>query len=181
MRYPRARINNSAREQTRLALCGRDLRTDQPAPLTDSGGEHGNVTIDRRRAAPEPRLIKVLVVDDEAEIVFGAVRRLQAAGFSTLTANEGLAGVKCAHEQHPDLILLDMRMPTWDGLQVLSELRASEDTRNIPVVMLSASLGDRQRSLQAGARLFLSKPYDGTMLIDAVQRVIQEAVLENAG
>ncbi len=134
-------------------------------------------------SAVDPRLVcpKVLVIDDEVEIVDGAVLRLHAAGLKTITANEGVSGLRCAREHQPDLILLDMRMPQLDGLHVLQELRGSVETRHIPVIMLSASLGDRQRSLHAGARLFLAKPYDGSLLIDAVQQVITEARTGTSG
>jgi DNA-binding response OmpR family regulator len=121
-----------------------------------------------------PDKARVLIIDDDPEIVTGAVIRLQAAGFETQVATEGIGGVTLAHQCLPDVILLDMRMPTWDGMRVLSELQAMPDTAQIPVLMLSASLGDRQRSLRAGARLFLSKPYDGAALVKAISLVIEE-------
>jgi DNA-binding response OmpR family regulator len=117
---------------------------------------------------------RVLIIDDDPEIVAGVVIRLQAAGCETQVASEGIGGVALAHQCLPDVILLDMRMPTWDGMRVLSELQATPDTSQIPVLMLSASLGDRQRSLHAGARLFLSKPYDGAALVKAISLVIEE-------
>jgi len=118
---------------------------------------------------------RVLIIDDDHEIVGGVVIRLRAAGYETQVASEGVGGVALARQSLPDIILLDMRMPTWDGMRVLRELQTTPDTAQIPVVMLSASLGDRQRSLRAGARLFLSKPYDGAALVKAMSLVIEEA------
>jgi len=117
---------------------------------------------------------RVLIIDDDQEIVAGVVIRLRAAGFETQVASEGIGGVALAHKSPPDVILLDMRMPEWDGMRVLSELQSTPDTAHIPVIMLSASLGDRQRSLRAGARLFLSKPYDGSALVKSMSLVIEE-------
>jgi DNA-binding response OmpR family regulator len=119
--------------------------------------------------------VRVLIIDDDQEIVAGVVIRLQAAGYETQVASDGVGGVTLARQYLPDMILLDMRMPTWDGMRVLSELQATPDTAHIPVVMLSASLGDRQRSLRAGARLFLSKPYDGAALVKTMSLVMEEA------
>jgi DNA-binding response OmpR family regulator len=119
--------------------------------------------------------VRALIIDDDQEIGQGVVIRLQAAGFETQVASDGVGGVTVARQFLPDVILLDMRMPTWDGMRVLSELQATPDTAQIPVVMLSASLGDRQRSLRAGARLFLSKPYDGGALVKAMSLVIEES------
>ena len=118
---------------------------------------------------------QVLVVDDDQDIARGTDLRLRAAGYSTLCAHSGERGLSLAAKEHPDAIVLDVRMPGMDGLTMLSRLREREDTRRIPVVMLSASLRDQQKGLDAGARVFLPKPYRGPMLVEAVQRAIDDA------
>ena len=70
---------------------------------------------------------------------------------------------------------MDVRMPQKDGLTALDELKQKSDTRQIPVVMLSASLVDREKALDAGASYFLSKPYEGHELIKAVNAAIDQA------
>lgn len=110
----------------------------------------------------------VLVVDDDREIVTAATLRLRAAGFLTLTASDGESGVALAAQSPPDVIVLDVRMPRMDGLAALGELKQRNDTKDIPVVMLSASTVDQQAALQAGARFFLNKPYRGDALVCAV-------------
>lgn len=117
---------------------------------------------------------RVLIVDDEEDIREGAGFWLNSQGFETLMAEDGLAGVESAQANTPDAILLDMLMPNQDGIQTLEKLRSSEETAGIPVVMLSASLRDQQRALDAGARFFLNKPYEGPKLISAMNAAIEQ-------
>jgi CheY-like chemotaxis protein len=122
-----------------------------------------------------PEQLTVLVVDDDCEIVMAATLRLRAAGYRTQTACDGESGVAAAAECHPDVILLDVRMPRKDGLTALGELKARRDTKDIPIVMLSASNVDQQAALDAGARFFLKKPYRGDMLVQAVAMAAEKS------
>ena len=119
---------------------------------------------------PEPAT--VLMVDDDREIVRGACLRLQAAGYRMLIAGDAEAGIAAAIANHPDAILLDVRLPRRDGLSALSDLKRRPETKHIPVVMLSASVVDQQAALDAGARFFLRKPYRGDMLVQAVRAAL---------
>lgn len=114
----------------------------------------------------------VLMVDDDHDIVYAACVRLRAAGYNTLEAKDGESGVAAAVAGRPDLILLDVRMPRQDGLAALAELKRRSDTKDIPVVMLSASIVDQKAGLDAGARFFIRKPYSGATLVQAVQTAI---------
>ncbi len=116
----------------------------------------------------------VLVVDDDRAILQGAHLRLRACGFETIEAHDGGEGVASAMKSRPDAIVMDVRMPRMDGLTALNELQDNDATRGIPVVMLSASLIDQQQALDAGARFFVSKPYNGRDLVGAVQTAIRE-------
>ena len=117
----------------------------------------------------------ILLVDDDRDVLQGTSVRLRAAGYQTIVAHDGDEGLACATTQRPDAIVLDVRMPRKDGLTALAELQAGESTKNIPVVMLSASLGDQRAALESGARFFLRKPYAGPMLVNAVKKAIDEA------
>ncbi len=94
--------------------------------------------------------------------------RLKSAGYHTSVASDGDEGVRKAIEDKPDAIVMDVRMPKKDGMAALIELKEMEQTKCIPVVMLSASIVDQQRALDAGARFFLTKPYQGQDLVASV-------------
>lgn len=132
-------------------------------------------------AAPDGRRTilmgrKVLVVDDDREIVLGTTLRLRFAGYEPVAAFDGRAGISAALEQRPDVAILDVRMPEMDGLAVIRELKSCRETCDIPVIMLSASLRDKRRALEAGARFFLTKPCRSADLIEAVMAAIQEPI-----
>ena len=117
----------------------------------------------------------ILLIDDDREIVFGTSLRLCAAGYQTLAAHDGDEGCKAAVRHHPDAIVLDVRMPRLDGLAALVWLRNCADTKEIPIVMVSASLVDQQAALDSGARFFLAKPYQARTLLAALSEAMNEA------
>lgn len=112
---------------------------------------------------------RILLVEDDHDVATGTSLRLRRAGYDVIHAGDGEQGLSAAMTHGPDAILLDVRMPRISGLDLLGILRRSHHTRRIPVVMLSASLVDQQAALEAGARFFLRKPYDGEMLLAAVE------------
>ncbi|EDL60843.1 response regulator [Gimesia maris] len=118
---------------------------------------------------------RILLVDDDSDILRATSLRLTVAGFETSTALNGMQAVANATGDQPTAIVMDVRMPQKDGLTALDELKQKSDTRQIPVVMLSASLVDREKALDAGASYFLSKPYEGHELIKAVNAAIDQA------
>jgi DNA-binding response OmpR family regulator len=117
---------------------------------------------------------QILLVDDDRDILFGASLRLAAAGYKTITACDGDEGLESAQLNHPDAIVLDVRMPRMNGLVTLNRLRACQQTRSIPVVIVSASLVDQREALDSGAKFFLTKPYHGDALLAAVASVLNE-------
>jgi CheY-like chemotaxis protein len=117
---------------------------------------------------------RILVVDNDRDVVRGARLRLGAAGYETFVAFDGVEGVRRAIDNLPDAILLDVLMPRMSGLGALAVLRAHQRTKNIPIIMLSASLVDQHAALDAGARFFLSKPYRAHKLLQALKSVLDE-------
>jgi CheY-like chemotaxis protein len=122
----------------------------------------------------EKRSACVLLVEDDHDVALGASLRLRSAGYQTLIAHDGHEGVTVARKARPTVIVLDVRMPRMNGLVALGKLRRDERTKHIPIVMLSASVVDQQAALDAGARYFLTKPYQPTTLLTAVERAISE-------
>ncbi len=116
----------------------------------------------------------VLLVEDDHDVALGASLRLRSAGYQTLIAHDGHEGIVVARRERPAVIVLDVRMPRMNGLVALGKLRRDERTKNIPIVMLSASVVDQQAALDAGARYFLTKPYQPITLLTAVERAISE-------
>jgi DNA-binding response OmpR family regulator len=110
----------------------------------------------------------VLLVEDEPEVMHACQVRLQASGFDVDTALDGDQAIAKARSAMPDAIVLDVRMSKKDGLTALAELKSRPETRDIPVIMLSASLYAEAASLRRGARFFLRKPFRSQSLVAAI-------------
>jgi DNA-binding response OmpR family regulator len=115
----------------------------------------------------------VLIVDDDREIVIGVRTRLMAAGYRVRTAHDGRQAISEALRQRPDVILLDIRMPNWDGFETLGALRKCAEMKSVPVIMLSANIGDHtsQQAFDLGASFVIEKPYDVKALLLAIGAV----------
>lgn len=102
---------------------------------------------------------KVLIVDDDPILQGMYQERLKKAGFVVISATNGDAGITCALEERPDVIMLDLMMPVKGGLGVLDVLRTMPETKSIPIMILTAYPSDeyRAKSVRSGADLFISK------------------------
>ncbi|KPK99198.1 MAG: hypothetical protein AMJ95_00115 [Omnitrophica WOR_2 bacterium SM23_72] len=118
---------------------------------------------------------RILVIDDEVEVVDLLKKRLEKAGYQVVTATDGPQGFKVAVDEKPDLILLDIIMPDVDGLTVLRQLKAQESTSNIPVVMVSAkSMTDSIfEARKYGATDYIIKPFQWDELLKFVKRYLR--------
>jgi two-component system cell cycle response regulator DivK len=115
---------------------------------------------------------RILVVEDN-ELNMKLFRDILVAnGYRTIEATTGGEAVALATEHAPDLVLMDIQLPDFDGVQALGRLRANEGTAAIPVLALTAQAmdGDRERFLAAGFDGYLSKPVDVRELIGTVRR-----------
>ncbi|MFN3421741.1 MAG: response regulator [Armatimonadota bacterium] len=119
---------------------------------------------------------KILVVDDEVAIVRVLRDRLETEGFEVLTAYDGLQGVEVAQKEQPDLIIMDITMPNMDGLTAAKLLREKPETAHIPIIMLTArgQETDEQAGYQAGAVLYLMKPFSTRQLVREIRKVLGE-------
>ena len=104
---------------------------------------------------------RILVVDDEAAQREVVIYNLEAAGFEVISADNGEDALLMAYEEHPNLIVLDWMMPKLSGLEVCRELRSKKETKEIPIILLSARSEDldKVRGLEMGADDYVSKPY----------------------
>ena len=119
---------------------------------------------------------RVLVADDDADILKIVTANLQAEGFEVDAASNGLEAQARAIRTLPDLIVLDVSMPGRDGLQVLTALRARPDTRDIPIVLLTARSSDSDiwEGWKAGAAYYLTKPFDTDQLVRYVNQLFEQ-------
>ena len=102
--------------------------------------------------------MKILLVEDSKLLRLTNERTLVKAGYDVISAEDGEEALRCAKEQKPDLILLDLLLPKVSGLEVLTRLKHNRDTAKIPVVALSGlSDKNRQRLIDAGADEYLEK------------------------
>jgi DNA-binding response OmpR family regulator len=119
---------------------------------------------------------RVLIVDDDPEIVQAVTVRLGAAGYEVISAPDGEQGLERALETRPDVIVMDLKLPTMDGLTALAQIHAHSATRSTPVVVLSACSSARNHALELGARYFLDKPYNAKTLLSAIESSMAEEV-----
>jgi len=119
---------------------------------------------------------KILIVDDERDIVKALMIRLQGAGYDVVTAFDGAQSVFMAHKEKPDLIILDIRMPAGNGFSVAQKLKNSIQTFTIPVIFLTGSpeRDAEEKAMALGARFYIKKPYDPEELLDAIRRALEE-------
>ncbi len=135
----------------------------------------------------EPNMNKcILVVDDDQDLIMLLTERLQSWGYRVLVAPDGKAGSRIAAEQLPDLIILDMLMPDWDGILTCAVLRKQPSTKEIPIIFLSALCPDPGpvRSVGPGPACWtLGKPFKSEELLEVVRKVLkepQESILEKS-
>jgi len=119
---------------------------------------------------------KILVADDEPDVVKVLSMRLKAHNYEVIAAFDGLQAVREAYKERPDLILLDIMMPLGDGYTVFENLKRSAQIRLIPVIFISA-LPPRQvqqKVEELGAQGFITKPFDSKALVAEVKKILGE-------
>ena len=116
---------------------------------------------------------KILVIDDEAELVTLIKKRLEANGYEISTASDGVKGLEKAREVNPDLILLDIKMAQMDGYTMLLELKKTEETKSIPVVILTAYDKMQDMFKIEGVKDYITKPFDDQDLMIRIARAFK--------
>jgi two-component system, OmpR family, alkaline phosphatase synthesis response regulator PhoP len=118
---------------------------------------------------------KILIVDDEPQIVEICKDYFKSAGYETVTASNGIEGVSLARREKPDLIVLDLMMPEMDGLDVCREIRKES---NVPIIMLTARVEETDKliGLELGADDYITKPFSPRELVARVRVVLRRVV-----
>jgi len=115
---------------------------------------------------------KILIVDDDKDLLRGLSFRLRAYGYDTVFATDGYAAINVAQKENPDLIILDIGLPAGDGFTVMERLGNHQSLALIPIIVLSGrdSQINKERALKAGVVAFFQKPADNDRLLAAIQK-----------
>jgi len=118
--------------------------------------------------------VKILYVEDNDDNVYVVRQRLGRLGFTILVAPDGEQGVAMAASEKPDLILMDLRLPVLDGWEATRRLKAAAETKDIPVIALSAHAmsGDREKALEAGCEDYDTKPIEFNRLRAKIEALL---------
>lgn len=123
-------------------------------------------------------MTRILYVEDNEDNVYMLSQRLRKHGFEVIVASDGEQGIEMAREKEPDLILMDLGLPSIDGWNAARLLKEAPDTRRIPIIALSAHTmpGDRERALAAGCDEYDAKPIDFERLLAKIGNLLQNRI-----
>lgn len=118
---------------------------------------------------------KILIVEDEAELVKALQIRLHRENFETIVASDGEEGLRKVKEENPDLIVLDIILPRMDGYSLCRSLKGDEKYKHIPVIMLTvkAQQQDIATGYKNGADLYITKPFEIQELLSSIKALIK--------
>lgn len=117
---------------------------------------------------------KILVVDDESNVLLAFKDRIQMAGYEVITATDGILALEKIKADPPDLIVLDIVMPKMDGIELCCILKADENYKHIPVILVTATVRGTLRKIcdDVGADAYSQKTPDNMELIETIKRFI---------
>ena len=120
---------------------------------------------------------KILVVDDEPNIVLSLEFLMKQAGFQVRTASDGEAALAAIAAEQPDLMLLDVMMPRKNGYEVCQAIRANPDWKGVRIIMLTAKGREveREKGLALGADDYITKPFSTQEVVESVRELLAEA------
>ena len=125
----------------------------------------------------EGRKTRILLVDDEPDLVQMVSVRLKAAGYEVSMAYDGQETLEKVKESPPDLIILDLMLPKLDGYKVCRLLKLDERTRGIPILIFTAraQVEDVTLATECGANMYLTKPFEAKVLLGKLQELLAAA------
>ncbi len=118
---------------------------------------------------------KILIVDDEQDLLEIMNERLRASGYEVATAADGVSAISVAQREKPDLILLDIGLPAGDGFSVIRRVKSLGPIALTPIIVITAldAFTNKERALEAGAKAFFQKPIDIDGLLAAIEKALQ--------
>ena len=120
---------------------------------------------------------RILLVDDEKQLVEMMQMRLEAGGYAVLSAYDGQEALDKARTEKPDLIILDLMLPKVDGYKVCRMLKFDEKYKNIPVILFSARAQEEDIKLgkEVGAEAYITKQFDPAILLAKIKELLKES------
>ena len=117
---------------------------------------------------------KIMIIEDEPITAKLIAKKLKELKYQVIVVNDGYNGVNIAHKEMPDLIILDMMLPAGSGMTVLSRLKLSVNTNNIPIIALSGITDEafKKNAIEKGIHTYLEKPYDPEILVKTIQDIL---------
>lgn len=118
----------------------------------------------------------ILIVDDELPFVETVKASLEFEGYEIVAVHDGQTGLEKAREIKPDLILLDVMMPKMNGYQVCRELKQSDETKGVPIIVLTAKAqeSDKYWGKEVGADEYITKPFEMDELLEKIKSLLKE-------
>ena len=118
---------------------------------------------------------KILIVEDEADLVEMMKLRLEATGYEVIAAYDGQEGLDKARSENPDLIILDLMLPKIDGYKVCRMLKFDENYKKIPILIFTARVqeGDKKMGMEVGADAYLTKPFEPKVLLEKIEELLR--------
>ncbi|MDP8212746.1 MAG: response regulator [Candidatus Zapsychrus exili] len=120
----------------------------------------------------------ILVVEDEVQMLELLRTRLEANGYNIITATTGESAYDTYLKESPDLIVLDINIPTFNGYEVCRKIKRENDDNSTPVLMLTAKAQESDRIVGKviGAECYMTKPFDPTELLDKIKELLRDAI-----
>src|SRR5437762_11144735 len=127
-----------------------------------------------QRHSPESQT-KILIVDDEIDVLEFIAYNLQKEGYRTITAKDGLEAIRIARQEKPDLIVLDVMMPNLDGYSTAEQLRSHKELRNALIVFLTARNDEESelKGFHVGADDYITKPIKPKLLVSRIKALLR--------
>lgn len=119
---------------------------------------------------------RILLVEDEKDMVYAVTLQLEANGYEVLTAYDGREGIGKAKKEKPDLIILDLMLPKMDGYKVCGLLKADTRYTKIPIVMFTARAQESDIKLgeELGADAYITKPFEPQVLLSKIRELLEK-------
>jgi len=119
---------------------------------------------------------RILLIEDEADMVYALTLQLEAVNYEVLSAVDGQSGLDMARKEKPDLIILDLMLPKLDGYKVCRMLKFDERYKKIPIMMFTARVQEQDKKLgqEVGADDYITKPFDSKVLLDKINALLKK-------